>query len=121
MPRYELAAPFEGRFVEYSDAWSVGQRNRFYALKGEEFVALIASKIVALNLPCAEGDDITGPAALTIESLERLDDRTLRWFLDTAADCVVEIGLLGEALRLPSRSTIAATGEQSPSQPSTPG
>ena len=119
--RYELGAPFEGRFVEYSESWSVGQRNRFYALRGEEFIALIASKITALNLPCAEGDDITEPAALAVESLERLDDRTLRWFLDTAADCLVQIAELGEALRLPSRSITAATGEQSPSQPSTPG
>lgn len=120
MPRYEAEAPFEGAFVEYSDAWSVGQRNRFYQLRGAEFIALLASKVTAVNLPCAEGEDITTPADLTVEGLDRIDQRIFPWFLDTASDCLRQIVELGEALRL-SSATTGATGDQSPPQPSTPG
>lgn len=121
MPRYDAPEPFSGSYVEYSDAWSVGQRNRFFTVKGADFVALIATKIKALHLPCAEGDDITDPEELTFEALDRLDDRILRWFLDTASDCLRRIAEMGEALRLPPSATTEATGAESPNPSMTPG
>lgn len=114
MPRYDAPEPFAGSYVEYSDAWSVGQRNRFFSLKGADFVALVAQKVKAVHLPCAEGDDITSPAELTFEALDRLDDRILRWFLDTASDCLRKVAEMGEALRLSPSDTTEATGENFP-------
>lgn len=114
MPRYDAPEPFVGAFVEYSDAWSVGQHNRFLSLRGAAFVEILASKVTACNLPCAEGENITEPADITLEALDRMDKRAFQWFLDTASDCARIIGELGEASRLPSFAIIAAAGEDHP-------
>ncbi len=105
MPRYDAPAPFEGAYVEYSDAWSVGQRNRFWADKDEPFLALLRSKVVSINLPAIEGDALTSADAITEADMERMDLRLYEWFRGTWLSCLLDIGKLGEALR---RSLFAA-------------
>lgn len=99
MPRYDAPAPFEGAYVEYSDAWSVGQRNRFWADKDEPFLALLRSKTVAIYLPAEEGEAITTADDITADDMDRLDLRLYEWFRGTWLTCLLDIGKLGEALR----------------------
>lgn len=105
MPRYEAEAPFEGAFVEYSDAWSVGQRNAFWAAQGDEFLAILRTKITVLHLPALEGEPLDTASAVTAPDMDRLDVRLYEWFRGTWMACLLDIGKLGEAQR---RSLFAA-------------
>jgi hypothetical protein len=97
--RYECAEPFAGAFVEYSDAWSMGDRRRFTSERGEPWLDLVRAKVIAIYLPALEGDDITTPEALTVEGLERIDGRLYDWWRATPTQCLADLRSLGEALR----------------------
>lgn len=105
--RYECREPFAGAFVEYSDAWSIRDRRRFVQDRGDDWLALVRGKTVALHLPSLEGASIDHPDALTVENLEMIDWRLFEWWKATPAQCLEDVTRLGEALR-PS-SAIAGT------------
>lgn len=117
MPRYDAPEPFTGSYVEYSDAWSVGQRNRFWNVKGDEFLELLRAKVTEVHLAAVEGEAIVVADALTDADLERLDVRLYEWFRGTWIACLIDVGKLGEALR----RALFATYEEQNSAMTTPG
>lgn len=115
MPRYDAEAPFEGAFVQYSDAWSVGQRNQFWEVKGDEFLVLLRAKMESVNLPAIEGDAIVEAEAITEADMNRLDVRLYEWFRGTWLACLLDIGKLGEASRRSLFATYEATNSETKS------
>lgn len=90
---------FPGAFVEFTDAWSVGEKRRVFEVQGEDFYTLLRRKVTAIQLPTLEGDPISAPAQLTHEGIEGLDGRLWDWFRGTIGRAIVELGNLGEAMR----------------------
>lgn len=98
--RFDCAEPeFPGAFVEFTDAWSVGEKRRVFEVQGEEFYALLQRKLTALHLPALEGDALDAPADVTRDGVDRLDGRLWDWLRGTISTAILELGNLGEAVR----------------------
>ena len=98
--RFDFDGPeFPGAFVEFSDAWSVGEKRRIFEVQGDEFYSLLRRKVTALSLPVMEGEQITAPDQLTHDSIDGLDGRLWDWFRGTVGRAILELGNLGEAMR----------------------
>lgn len=98
--RFDCAEPeFSGAFVEFSDAWSVGEKRRVFEVQGDEFYALLQRKITALHLPALEGNALDSPAGVTRDGVDRLDGRLWDWLRGTISAAILELTNLGEAVR----------------------
>jgi hypothetical protein len=102
---------FEGCFVEYSEAWSVRQHDQFFTAKGEEFIALLRSKTVAVSLTTLEDFTIDTPEGMQYDNLAAMDLRLFQWWNETGLRCVGELKRLGEALRRSSSDTSGTGGK----------
>ena len=99
--RYECSDPqFAGVFVEFSEAWSRGEMRRFFdpKLPRDEWLALVASKIVALYLPRLYGEPLTNPADISQATTDDVDVRLWHWLNTAMTRAVGDVGTLGEAL-----------------------
>ena len=98
--RYDCDDPlFEGAFVEWVDLWSVRQRRALIDADGDEYVQLLADKMVGLYLPTVEGDPITEPAQFTQENVDRVDFRLFEWVKRMSMQLLLDLANLGEAYR----------------------
>lgn len=95
--RYNSNVPgLEHCFVEISERWTRGDVKNFFALKGDEFLALVRSKVVAIHLE-AEGGAIDTPDKLTSDNADNVDYQLWRWFSVALQKGVDDLYALGEA------------------------
>lgn len=108
-----------GAFVEMSDTWTRAEMRAFANRNGDEFWALLVSKITGVCIPVIDGEPITDPAALADDSVfDGVDIRLWQWFQNIPLAHVGHITKLGEALGL----ALFSTRETTPTQttPTTP-
>lgn len=98
--RFDAPAPFEGSFVEYTDRWKVKERREFFELEGDEYLALLGKKIMALRIEVEGDEPITQASELTPDRYEAVDGRLWDWFRATPLAALEETMRLGEAMRL---------------------
>lgn len=95
--RYTSNVPgFEHCFVDISERWTRGNVKDFFALKGEEYLALVRSKIVAIHLD-TDGNPIDSPDKLTSDAADNVDYQLWRWFSVALQKGVDDLYALGEA------------------------
>ena len=97
--RYDAPEPFEGCFIEYSDAWSVREFNGWLVAPWPGPLETVRRKVKAVRLVDADGGEITDPAELDDDRLEGLDLRLFSWLTGTFAAMARDLGKLGEASR----------------------
>ena len=97
--RFDAPEPFVGNFVEYSTKWTVGQRRDVFEVKGDEYLALMRSKITALHIDCEGGKPITQASDLVQGRYDNVDSVLWDWFAVTPLAALREVVRLGEAMR----------------------
>ena len=83
-------------FVEVSERWTRGDVKNFFALKGEDFLTLVRSKVVAIHLE-TDGEPIDAPDKLTSDNADNVDYQLWRWFSVALQKGVDDLYALGEA------------------------
>lgn len=85
---------FEHCFVEVSERWTRGDVKNFFAMKGEEYLALLRSKIVAIHLDATS--PIDAPEKLTSAAADDVDYQVWRWFSVAVQKGVDDLYSMGE-------------------------
>lgn len=99
----------EHNFIEFSDAWSRAERVQFGQF-GDGWLALIASKTVAVHMDRPGKEPLTTLDNVTDEILDEVDWRVYRWFTFTPRAHIEGLDNLGEASR---RRLLSKNGELS--------
>lgn len=100
--RYECdEKEFSGCYLEISERWTVGERNRFFSVEGtgDEFLTLLRDKVLKMRLIDVEGNVLDDPQGLTVAGLENIDARLFDWLVQTVPLAVIKVGALGEPMR----------------------
>ena len=100
--RYECDdKEFSGCYLEISERWTVGERNRFFATEGtgDDFLSLLRTKVTSMRLVDIEGNVLDDPEGLTLAGLENIDARLFDWLIQTVPLAVIKVGALGEPMR----------------------
>lgn len=112
-------AEFKGCYLELSEKWTLGERNRFFSVtsQGDEYLALLRSKTTALRLVDVAGNVLDTPDVLTLEGLEDIDARLFDWLIQVVPIMIVKVGALGEPLRRRLWDTYGPAKRTTPNQP----
>ena len=95
--RYDCTIPgFEGNFVELSDNWTRGDVRQYFALKGDDYLNFIRSKIVTVHLQMADGA-IDCAEKFTNENIDNVHLHVWRWVGLAIQKGVDDLYALGEA------------------------
>lgn len=95
--RYTSNVPgFESNFLEVSEHWTRKEVRQFYAVKGEEYLKLIRSKLVAIHLDTESGVPIDTPDKFTDENTDGVDYLVWRWVSIALNRGIDDLYALGE-------------------------
>jgi hypothetical protein len=95
--KYQCDIPgFEDCWFELSERWTRGQVKAFFADRGEDFLNLIRSKIVAIHFTTDSGA-IDHPDQLTVDATDDVDMVLWKWFSTALNTGVDELYSMGEA------------------------
>lgn len=95
--RYDCTIPgFENNFVEVSENWTRGDVRKYFALKGDEYMEFIRSKVVAIHLEMSDGV-IDSPDKFTNDNIDNVHLGVWRWVGMAIQKGVDDLYALGEA------------------------
>lgn len=95
--RYECTIPgHEANFVELSDHWTRGDVRQYFALKGDEYMDFVRSKIVTIHLQMEDGTAIDTPEKFVNDNIDNVHLHVWRWVGMAIQKGVDDLYALGE-------------------------
>lgn len=101
-------AGFEHNWVEVSDRWTRRETASLFSVAGEEYFALLRSKITACHIAPEVGEPLTDPQQITPDNLMDCDEVVFGFLGGSLQIAIAERRSLGNFSARPSSSTNGA-------------
>jgi len=103
---------FGETWIDIAPRWTQREIERMYAVNGDDFYALLRSKVVAMSIQTNTGDVLTDPKLISDEGLADVDALIMGWLGAAMPRAIAKRRALGNAsarLSLPVNGTGTTT------------